>query len=30
MSFSAETEKLVQELIQAEYNNACEKFVKVV
>lgn len=26
MSFSAETEKLVEQLIQAEYNNACEKF----
>ena len=26
MSFSLETEKLVNELIQAEYKNACEKF----
>jgi hypothetical protein len=26
MSFSPETEKLVNELIQAEYKNACEKF----
>ncbi len=26
MSFSAETGKLVNELIQAEYKNACEKF----
>lgn len=28
MSFSPETEKLVNELIQAEYKNACEKFGK--
>lgn len=28
MSFSAETEKLVTDLIQAEYKNACEKFGK--
>jgi hypothetical protein len=26
MSFSPETEKLANELIQAEYKNACEKF----
>lgn len=26
MSFSAKTEQLVDELIQAEYKNACEKF----
>lgn len=26
MSFAQKTEKLVQELIQAEYKNACEKF----
>lgn len=26
MSFSPETEKLVNELIQTEYKNACEKF----
>lgn len=26
MSFAAETEKLVNELIQAEYKNACENF----
>ena len=26
MSFSPDTEKLVNELIQAEYKNACEKF----
>jgi hypothetical protein len=26
MSFSPETEKLVNELIQAEYKNACKKF----
>ena len=26
MSFAQETEKLVNELIQAEYKNACEKF----
>jgi hypothetical protein len=26
MSFAAETEKLVEQLIQAEYKNACEKF----
>lgn len=26
MSFSAKTEQLVDELIQAEYTNACEKF----
>ena len=26
MSFSPDTEKLVDELIQAEYGNACEKF----
>ena len=26
MSFAVETEKLVNELIQAEYKNACEKF----
>lgn len=26
MSFSPETEKIVNELIQAEYKNACEKF----
>ena len=26
MSFAAETEKLVNNLIQAEYENACEKF----
>lgn len=26
MSFHPETEKLVNELIQAEYTNACEKF----
>ena len=24
--FAAETEKLVKQLIQAEYTNACEKF----
>lgn len=28
MSFAPETEKLVNELIQAEYKNACEKFGK--
>lgn len=26
MSFAVETEKLVNDLIQAEYENACEKF----
>jgi hypothetical protein len=26
MSFSPETEKLVNELIQAEYKNACDNF----
>lgn len=26
MAFSEQTEKLVKELIQAEYKNACEKF----
>lgn len=26
MAFSEQTEKLTQELIQAEYKNACEKF----
>ena len=26
MSFAPETEKLVEQLIQAEYKNACEKF----
>ena len=26
MSFAAETEKLVNDLIQAEYKNACEQF----
>lgn len=26
MSFSEQTEKLTQELIQAEYKNACENF----
>ena len=26
MSFATETEKLVNELIQAEYKNACEKW----
>ncbi len=26
MSFAAETEKLTEQLIQAEYKNACEKF----
>lgn len=26
MSFSPETEKLVNDLIQTEYKNACEKF----
>lgn len=26
MSFAADTEKLIEQLIQAEYKNACEKF----
>lgn len=26
MSFNAETEKLVNDLIQAEYKNACEQY----
>ena len=26
MSFAADTEKLIEQLIQAEYKNACKKF----